>query len=214
METIADFDAALAAVDAEIAPLRDRRIALHKDREALIDLTVEAGADDAFLMAHADSNTAAFKAFTERVRSLGPAFYSWIRFPVGYDDEGWGPEIPFGPHLTLSYGQKYAHVDFEDTVDGIIAFTMRFVNAGLLDQPSAPRPNMVYCDLIDRDTRGIHKWGIWYTLDFTRAVLVDSARSMHPGEGECVFEGTLVEVLAKAYEKTSQAEPSDDDERW
>lgn len=188
MDTIAEYDAALADTDAEMRPIMERRRSLHQDREALADLLAESpDISDADLLAISELGQGPFKALQDRVRVLHPAIFDIIGW------SGWGESDEAlramrGPYLTVRKDAEDYYLAELETA--LVEFAARFC-------PEIPasfeEPGMVFADILDHECGETHDWFLFYEpVEGGQAILADRRNTY--GDR---YEGTLIEVLGK-----------------
>lgn len=202
MDTLAEFDAAIAAVHAEMAPLRERLRALVEDRRALADLLAEEADDDATLIELMEDSQVAYRKIEQRIRQMHPAFAEHIRWSDGTDQQAAYYRL-LGPRLRLETDPDPDYLPTLETA--LVDFAARFC-------PEIPdtvaRPGRVCAEIADADCAQYGQWRLFYQP------VPGGAATLTLGSGYSDYEtydGTLPEMLAAAVKHTTRHRYPDDD---
>lgn len=199
---LAEVDARLADLDAQITPLRQARAAAYQDRQAIIDLIAEQASTDAELVALSYTSEVASARISEATRALSPIIYDFTRWYPGYEDPEF-TDLILAPHLYLDAPRVTTTMtanEIADLADALVEFAARFVRVvpTAEDFPDYAFPGYVFADILDRDCHETRAYGLYYQPSRAgEAILVNSRRRL-PSENDIITRGTLDEVLPVA----------------
>jgi hypothetical protein len=197
---LAEYDAQIDALRAQMEPLQERLRSVVADRHAYADLLSEETDDPKVLVALREASQIAHKKLSAHVRATTHAgiwdFTDWL--PIS-DDYSTGYAL--GPSLSLDKGADKQYVT--DLAASMMDFVDRFGPAPALviwDDAFAYDPTLDRCGMVfapitspDPEDSAYTSYAIWYTPDGSRAFLFN-----HFDYHSDIPQGTLVEMLTLA----------------